>query len=285
MGARPLRSWLYVPGNNPRFVEKALSEVSADVVLLDLEDGVPPGEKAPARDLVREALARPAGGRSRWVRTNPVGSPWWEDDLAAVLAARPEGVALPKVDEEEQVHEAARRLERLGPEVGIVATIESARGLLRAADIAAAHPRVLGLMFGAEDFALDLGLDTRREAEARDLVYARSALVVAAAAGHRLAIDGVFPDLDDDAGFEADLKQARRLGFQGKSTFNPRQVERINEAFSPTADEVEFARRVVAAFDAARARGDGSVSVDGQLVDRPVVARARRILEMVEEGS
>lgn len=279
-----LRSWLYVPGNNRLFIDKALTEVRADVVLLDLEDGVPAAEKAAARELVTAALGRPPTGRRRWVRTNPVGSPWWEEDLAAVLAARPAGVALPKVDEEEQVHEAARHLERLGPGIGIVATIETARGLIHAPAIAAAHPRVLALMFGSEDFALDLGLGARREAEARELVYARSALVVAAAAARRLAIDGVFPDLDDDPGFESDLKQARRLGFAGKSTFNPRQVERINAAFAPTPDEVEFARRAVAAFEDARARGDGSVSVDGQLVDRPVVARARRILEMVEEG-
>lgn len=283
--ATPMRSWMYVPGNNPRFIEKALTEVPADVVLLDLEDGVTPAEKAHARELVRAALGRPAGGPRRWVRTNPVGSSWWEADVDAVLVEGVEGIALPKVEEPEEVHEAARHLERRSRDIAIVATIETARGLLRAPAIAEAHPRVLGLMFGAEDFALDLGLGTRREAEAQELVHARSALVIAAAADHKLAIDGVFPDLEDETGFAADLAQARRLGFKGKSTFNPRQVEPINRTFAPTQDEIAYARRVVAAFEAAETRGDGSVAVGGQLVDRPVVARAQRLLELVEEGT
>src|SRR5262249_35164997 len=152
-----------------------------------------------------------------------------------------------------------------------VAAIESATGLLAAPAIAAAHERMLALMFGAEDFALDLGLGTQREGEARELLYARSALVMASAAGRILSIDGVFPDLDDEEGLLRDVHQARRLGFSAKSTFNPRQVELINQVFSPASDEVEYAKAVVAAFDDAQARGDGSVAVGGQLVDLPIV--------------
>jgi len=138
-------------------------------------------------------------------------------------------------------------------------------------------------MFGAEDFAMDLGLGTRRSEEAQQLLYARSALVIAATHRRLLSIDGVYPDLDDEEGLEADALQARRLGFTSKSTFNPRQVEVLNRIFSPQPDEVEYATKVVNAFTAARERGEASVAVGGQLVDLPIVRRAERTLELVAE--
>lgn len=279
-----LRSWMFVPGNRQRFIDKALAEVPADGIFLDLEDGVPPAEKPEARHLIREALQRPAGGPLRYVRVNAVGTRWFQEDIAAVLVPGLQGLCLPKVEDPEQVLEAVRRLEESRVEVGIVVAIESARGLVNAPAIAAAHPRVVGLIFGAEDFALDLGLGTRREAEARDMIHARSALVIAAASAHRISIDGVFPDLDDTAGLNADVLQARRLGFTGKSTFNPRQLELINQIFDPTKDEIAYARRVVSAFNEAQARGDGSVAVGGQLVDLPIVARAQGLLDLVDGG-
>jgi citrate lyase subunit beta/citryl-CoA lyase len=138
-------------------------------------------------------------------------------------------------------------------------------------------------MFGAEDYSLDLGLGTRREKEAAELITARSLIVNAAAAANILSIDGVFPNLDDPDGLLADVRQARRLGFTSKSTFNPRQIEVINQVFSPQPDEIEYARKIAAGFREAEARGDASVAVGGQLVDRPIVLRALRILEIVGE--
>jgi citrate lyase subunit beta/citryl-CoA lyase len=138
-------------------------------------------------------------------------------------------------------------------------------------------------MFGAEDFALDIGLGTKRENEAAELLFARSSIVVAAAAKRMLSIDGVFPDLDDESGMRRDVAQARRLGFTSKSTFNPRQVAEINSVFSPQADEIEYAHRVVSAFEEAESKGDASVAVGGQLVDLPILRRAQRILELVAE--
>jgi citrate lyase subunit beta/citryl-CoA lyase len=284
---------MFVPGNRQRFLDKALATgedaSGVDAVFLDLEDGVPFAEKAAARELVAEALARPAGGPMRLVRLNAVGTPDGDADLEQVLAPGLEGVCAPKVDHPNQVRRLADALDgfeaRASIEAGtvrIVAAVESATGLLAAPAIAAAHPRVLGLMFGAEDFALDLGLGTERQGEARELVYARSALVVAAAAAHVASIDGVYPNLDDEDGLRHDALQARRLGFTAKSTFNPRQVALLNEVFSPSPDEVAYARKVRDAFDEAQARGDGSVAVGGQLVDRPIVLRAQRILELVE---
>ena len=284
--ARPLRSWMFVPGNRQRFLDKIYElETPPDAVFLDLEDGVIAAEKAAARELVASLLRRELPGPLRLVRVNAVGTDWLREDLAAVLVPGLEGVCVSKVESAEQVGWVAGKLDRFDPagDVRIVAAIESAVGLLRAAEIAAAHPRVLAIMFGAEDYALDLGLGTKREAEAAELVYARSALVVAAAAARVISIDGVFPDLDDPAGLLADIVQARRLGFGGKSTFNPRQIELINEQFSPRPDELAYARRVADAFDEATARGDASVAVGGQLVDRPIVLRAQRLLQLADE--
>ncbi len=284
--ARPLRSWMFVPGNRQRFLDKIYEvETPPDAVFLDIEDGVIPEEKPVARELIAEVLRRAAPGPLRTVRVNAVGTDWFREDLEAILVPGLEGLTLPKVESAADVLAAAEALERVDPDgaVSIVAAIESATGLLRAPEIAAGHPRVAALMFGAEDYALDLGLGTKREAEARELVFARSSIVVAAAAARVISIDGVFPDLEDTEGLLADIVQARRLGFGAKSTFNPRQVELINERFSPTPDELAYARRVAEAFEEAVARGDASVAVGGQLVDRPIVLRAQRLLELADD--
>lgn len=284
--ARPLRSWMFVPGNRQRFLDKVYElETPPDAVFFDIEDGVIPEEKPVAREFIREVLGRALPGPLRTVRVNAVGTDWFREDLEQVLVPGLEALTVPKVESAAEILVVADALEGFDPdgEVGIVAAIESAKGLINAAEIAAAHPRVLALMFGAEDYALDLGLGTKREAEAGELIYARSALVVAAAAARAISIDGVFPDLDDPEGLLADVVQARRLGFSAKSTFNPRQIDVINERFSPTPDELEYAQRVADGFAEATARGDASVAVGGQLVDRPIVLRAQRLLALAEE--
>lgn len=276
---------MFVPGHTARFVQKAAS-VPADAVFLDLEDGVPVAEKPAGRQLIAKVLSRADFGPRRFVRLNSIESPWFADDLDAVVIPGLDGVCLPKVESVTQVLRLTNRLQELERQrsmangtVRVVAAIESARGLLAAAEIAASDPRVLALMFGAEDFALDLGLGTHRVGESRELIHARSSLVIAAAAADVGSIDGVFPDLDDPEGLKADIVQARRLGFTGKSTFNPRQLDGINRVFSPSPDEIAYARTVVAAFEQAQSRGEGSVAVGGQLVDLPIVMRAKRLLE------
>lgn len=288
---RPLRSWMFVPGNRQRFLDKAIDELEVDAIFMDIEDGVPPSEKALARDQIAKALARPEGGPARFVRVNAVGSDWFEDDMSTVLVPGIEGLCLPKVETAEEIREVASRLDAFetaaGVEPGsvrIVAAVESAIGLLRAPETAAASTRLLALMLGAEDYALDLGLAAKRVLEARELIHARSCMVVAAASANVFAIDGVFPDLEDDEGFLADAEQARRLGFRGKSLFHPKQIEHINRIFSPSEDDIAYARKVVDAFDEATARGDGAVAVGGQLVDLPIVLRAQRLLALVESG-
>lgn len=281
---------MFVPGDKPRFLEKAAGS-NADAVFLDLEDGVLPEQKPGARKLVAETLARPEFRPLRFVRVNAVETPWHTDDLDAVLVPGLDGICLPKTQRPEHVHGLAARLDEFEAAQGlpngsvrIVAAIETAFAIIQAPAVAASSTRLAGLIFGAEDFALDLGLSTNRQGEAAELIYARSAIVVAAAASHILSIDGVYPDLDDPAGLAADILQSRRLGFSSKSTFNPRQLDDINTAFSPTPEEIAYATTVVDAFEEARARGDASVAVGGQLVDLPIVQRAQRILELVGQG-
>jgi citrate lyase subunit beta / citryl-CoA lyase len=286
---RPTRSWMFVPGNKQRFLDKA-AESDVDSVLLDLEDGVLPSEKARAREMIAETLARKSFTPRRYVRVNAMNTPWYSEDIEAILGLGLDGVCLPKVESAGELNRLGHRLTGFemtnglpDGSVRILAAIESAAAIQNLREIAQAGDRVVGLMFGAEDFALDIGLGTKREAEAAELLYARSAIVMAAAARHILSIDGVFPDLDDEEGMRRDVWQARRLGFTSKSTFNPRQVSQINAVFSPQPDEIEYAERVISAFEEAKSRGDASVAVGGQLVDLPILRRAERIMELVGE--
>jgi citrate lyase subunit beta/citryl-CoA lyase len=281
------RSFMFVPGNSEKMTTKALGLDNLDVAMFDLEDGTPFAHKAAAREQVRSILGAPSGGPIRFVRINAVGSEYMEADLQAILVRGLQGLVLPKLETRDEVRLVERYLDEHEAEAGLepgsvefIATIESARGLLAAPAIAAASSRVAALMFGAEDFSLDIGLPPNREAEARELIYARSAIVVAAASAHVQSIDGVYPDIRDAEGMERDAVQARRLGFSAKSTFHPGQIDIINQVFSPTDDDVSYAERVVAAFEEAEAAGQGAVALGGQLIDRPIVERARRVLRL-----
>ena len=287
MSMQILRSWMFVPGHQQRMVDKALG-LELDAAIFDLEDSVPPAEKDAARERVAAALEHPPGGPLRFVRTHPVGSAGIDADLDAVVRPGLDGLVLPKVDRAEDLLLVDSKLEGREPNVGLepgsvrmVALVESARGLIQAPAIAASCPRLVGLMFGAEDFALDLGLFATREGELGDLLYARSALVVAAASERLQAIDRVYLDIRNPEGLLKDTRLARELGFTGKSLIHPGQIEAVHRVFQPTAGEVEQARSVVAAFEEAVAAGLGSVAVDGQMVDLPIVERARRILKLV----
>jgi citrate lyase subunit beta / citryl-CoA lyase len=293
-----MRSFMFVPGHRPRMVQRALglgefAPTALDVAILDLEDGVPPDEKDRARAAIASVLGlRPNGeGPTRYVRVNRDSGPR-DADLAAVLRLGLDGIVAPKIDHPDEVAVLARDLDEREEAAGmargsirIVPSVESARGLLEAPAIAARSDRVIALLFGAEDFARDLGLPAEREAEAAELVYARSAVVVAAVAARRQAIDGIWPDVTDEKGLRRDAVQARRLGFTGKSLIHPGQIDTINEVFSPSAAEVSYSRRVVHAFDEAQAKGLGAVALDGKLLDQPIVERARRTLVLHEAVS
>ncbi len=282
---KSMRSWLFVPGHQQRMIDKAQG-LPADVLIFDLEDGVPEAEKDVARRRVAAALGGVRGGPARFVRVHEAGASELDADLQAIARAGLQGLVLPKVQGPADVLRVCRWLDqhetRAGipsGSVGLLAIIESARGLVQAPAIASVTPRLVGLMFGAEDFALDMGLFSH---PGQGLVnYARSALAVAAASGQIRAIDKVFTDIGDPDGLVVEAQRARDLGFAGKAVIHPGQVEVVNEIFSPTEVEERWARRIVEVFE--RRADEGPATVDGRMVDRPILERARRILGRFEE--
>jgi len=285
-----IRSWMFVPGHRQKMIDKAVG-LNADAIMLDIEDGVAPNEKDAARKNIAESLGRekPAGSPARYVRINAIGHPRMDADLEAVIRPGLEGLVCPKVDTLEEVQKVDAILNERETQNGLakgsvklLIAIESPKGLYNAPAIAAASPRVTGLLFGAEDFGREINLPAIREGEARDLIFARSTIVIAAASAHVQAIDGVWVDLNDSEGLVGFANQSRRLGFSGMSCIHPSQVDAINRTFSPTAAEIDYCQKVLKAFEEANARGDGSIAFGGQLIDRPIVERARRTIEMAK---
>ncbi|MBI4506014.1 MAG: CoA ester lyase [Chloroflexi bacterium] len=280
------RCYLYVPGNRERMLARAPT-VGADALVLDLEDSVPPAQKAATRELVAAAIPRLAAqGQRVYVRVNALATGLAEDDLAAVVVPGLEGIALPKVQSPAEVARVAQALDRLEGLQGIAlgslqvrALIETPEGLLNARAIAGA-PRLTAISLGAEDFLSVLGVSRSRTAV--ELLYARSHIVVAAHAAGVDPIDSVYVDLDDDAGLLEDTRLARQLGFKARSAIHPRQVAPIQAVFTPSAEEVAWARRVLEAYREAEALGYASVAVDGKMIDIPIVERAQRLLSGAE---
>ena len=292
-----LRSWMFVPGDRQKMIDKAVA-LPVDAILLDIEDGVAPAAKETARKQIAESLDRIAVQKkenpsyrtpARYVRINAVGHERMNADVEYVLRPALEGLAVPKVETPDQVNVVEKILDEREPKMGMVRgsvrlllALESPRGLFNAYAIATSSPRVIGLMFGAEDFSRELSLPLRREGEAVDLIYARSAMVTAAAAAHVQAVDGVWPNFQDIEGLKKFALQSRRLGFSGMSLIHPAQIDEVNAAFTPTSEEVDYCRRVVQAFDDARARGEGAIAFGGQLLDMPIVDRARQTIALAE---
>jgi len=258
----PPRSWLFAPGHNEKLLRQVF-DVGADMVLLDLEDAVPPDIKDRARAMVAVVAAE----RPCWVRVNRARTETGERDLEKV-AGSVLGLRIPKVESAADVAWVSER----APGVPLDCTIESARGVLAAFEIASA-PACALLSYGGLDLAADLGIAGGDQ----ETLYARSHLVLAArAAGKPPPSDGVYPMLDDDAGLRQETEAAKRLGFFGKSAIHPRQVPIIHQVFAPTPEEVAWAKDVLAAFE--RAGGAATRTAGGEFVDVPVAEKARRIL-------
>jgi citrate lyase subunit beta / citryl-CoA lyase len=263
------RSYLFAPGHNAKLLHRVF-EAGADAVMLDLEDAVPPDAKDTARGMVAEVLVdHPA-----WVRVNAARTELCEADLAAV-GTRAFGIRIPKAESADDVHWVGER----APGKPIICAIESARGILAATEIAAA-PGVRHLAMGGVDLQQDLNAGNGN----LQTLYARSHLVVVSrAAGLEPPIDSVWPRLDDEAGLREQAEFARSLGFFGKSAIHPRQLPTLHEVFTPSEREVDWAREVVAAFDAA---GGAALRLPGgEFVDLPVARRARRLLELAATRS
>src|SRR5271170_4837597 len=285
MTVRPRRSVLYMPGSNARALEKA-RELPADGLILDLEDAVAPEAKPQAREAIVKALQTGFGEREVLVRINGLDTRWWVEDLDAIVGGRPDAILVPKVSDPGQLQDLAARIVDMGtdPHVRVWAMMETPLAVLNVRDIAASaldsETRLAGFVMGTNDLAKD----TRAR-----LVPGRAPMLpwlmncVAAARAYGLAIlDGVYNDLGNAEGFAQECHQARDLGFDGKTLIHPRQIEPCNEAFSPTADEVAMARKMIAAFELPENDSKGVIQIDGRMVERLHADMARRTVAIAD---
>ncbi|HET6436482.1 MAG TPA: CoA ester lyase [Anaeromyxobacter sp.] len=278
---RPRRSALYVPAANARALEKARG-LPADVVLVDLEDAVAPASKEGARAQALSAFATDGWRAERVLRVNGAETSWGEGDLSAAARSGADAICLPKVESPEAVRAAALALDRAGgpPALALWAMIETPRGVLAAKEIAFATPRLACLVAGTSDLVKELG--ARHTPARAEVLTSLSLLLLAARAARLCALDGVWLDLADAAGFEASCRQGRDLGFDGKTLIHPGQLEAANRVFAPSPEELSAARRVLAAHAEAVAEGRGVTVLDGRLVEALHVAEAERILALGE---
>ena len=279
---RPRRSMLYMPGSNARALEKARG-LAADALIFDLEDAVAHEAKASARATIATALAAGYGGRELLLRTNGLDTPWGTDDLVAAAAMPVDAVLLPKVESAATVNRAAAILEQAGApsSMAIWCMMETPLGVLRAPEIAAAHPRVAGFVMGTNDLVNDL--HARHTRDRLPLITGLGLCLLAARAYGLSVIDGVYRDLDDEEGFAFACRQGLEWGFDGKSLIHPKTIAIANEVFSPDPAELETARRTIAGFAAAQAEGKAVVLVDGKLVEALHVANAQRLVALADQ--
>ena len=286
----PIRTALFVPGTRPDRVDKALN-AGADVIIIDLEDAVPLALKEETRAKVREKVLE-HGGRRIIVRVNAIGSGFCQGDLDEVMVKELGCIMLPKVESPEQISEINHRLLRLEEEKGmdpgtvtIIPLIESARAVQSIFPILSEKTdpaRVLTAAFGAADYSLDLGMEITKQGS--ELNYPRSRIAVACRAAEiEPPLDTPFMiDLKDTEGLKADAMRAKQLGFQGKLCIHPNQIQVCHAIFSPTKEEIQYAKKVIQAFEEAEASGVAAIQLDGKFIDYPVVERARRTLRMAK---
>jgi citrate lyase subunit beta/citryl-CoA lyase len=283
---RPRRSLLFMPGSNARALEKART-LAADCLILDLEDSVAPDAKAKARDQIAQAIAAKGfGKREIWIRTNSLDTPWWRDDVVMAAQARPDGILVPKISSVEDLSTIAACLGEsdADPSIKVWAMIETARAVLDADKIAAAaqesKTRLAGFVFGPNDIA--------RETRIR-MLPGRAAMIpmithcILAAHAHGIEmLDGPYSDFSNAAGFAAECEQGRDLGFDGKTLIHPSQIEACNAIFTPQAEEVAEARRIVAAFDLPENAARGAIQLDGRMVERLHADMAKRTIAIAD---
>ena len=282
MTVRPRRSVLYMPGSNPRAMEKGKT-LQADGLILDLEDAVAPDAKAQARTQIGDAIRGGGYGRRELiVRTNGLNTPWGYEDLVFAATSGADAVLLPKVESADMVRQAEQVLVASGAPADqkIWCMMETPLAMLNVKEIAGASPRLGGLVMGTSDLAKDLHAAHTRD---RLPMITSLGLCLLAARAYNLAIlDGVYLDLNDDEGFEASCRQGLELGFDGKTLIHPKTLAAANAVFGPSAGEVAWSRRIIDAFQAAVAEGKGVVLVDGKLVENLHVENARRLVALAE---
>ena len=278
------RTMMFVPGNNPGMMADAYI-YGPDSIMLDLEDSVTMAEKDTARLLVYNALRTiDYGDTEMVVRINPLNTPYGKKDIEAVVKAGVDVIRMPKTETAEEVIEVEREIEKVEKEIGclgrtqIMAAIESALGVVNAYAIATASKRMMGIALGAEDYSANL--KTQRTPEGSELLLARETIVVAARAAGIDALDTVYSNLNDMETFRNEVEAIKKLGFDGKSIINPRQIEVVNEVFAPKEKDIQKSLTILAAIKEAEKKGSGVIAVNGKMVDRPVVLRAQRTIDL-----
>ena len=278
------RALLYMPGDDRRKIEKATT-LGVDCVCMDMEDGVAITQKSEARAVIAEAMKElDFGGSERCIRINSVGSGLEKYDLAAAVATNPEAVVVPKVETAQQVRAISEYIEvyerssrmPLG-RIRMLVGVETAKGILNLKEIAESDRRLEAIIFGAEDYAASIG--ATRTKEATEVLYARSAVITACAANDLQAIDMVYIDFRDIEGLRLEAQQGAALGFSRKQIIHPNQVAPVQEAFTPSAEAIEYAQRVVEAFTTSQKEGRGAFALDGKMIDMPLLKNAQKVLD------
>ena len=285
------RSLIFVPGNRPNMLERAIS-FDADIIMVDLEDAVPPAEKTAAREVAKEWVTKlakeaPRPSRKIMVRVNSLDTGLTQDEVAAVAGPDLYGISLGKPESVWDVREADRILSAIEDSaslehgsIKLIPWIESAKAAMAAQQLGAASPRIAALAFGAEDYTNDMGI--QRTDSGEEVFYPRSGLPVAARAAGVASLDSPFVAFRDPEALRRDVLVARQMGYTGKFAIHPSQIEVINDIFSPAEDEVAYALQVVEAWNRAEAEGRGSADLDGRMIDVPVIKRARNLLEFAD---
>ncbi|MHA5125415.1 citrate (pro-3S)-lyase subunit beta [Oenococcus oeni] len=281
------RTMMFVPGNNPAMLKDA-GIYGADSIMFDLEDAVSLSEKDAARILVFNALTtQDYGDAELVVRVNGLDTPFFKNDVYAMVKAGVDVIRLPKTESAEMMRQLESVIEeaekKFSIEVGtthMMAAIESAKGVLNAPEIAAASDRMIGIALSAEDYTTDM--KTHRYPDGAELEFARNMVLHAARAAGIAAFDTVFTNMNDTEGFISETQYIHQLGFDGKSLVNPRQIPLVNQVYAPSESEIEKAEDVINAIEEAKAKGSGVISLNGQMVDHPVVLRAQRVMKLAK---
>lgn len=279
------RTMLYLPGNNPAMLTDAII-YNSDSIMIDLEDSIPVNEKDTARLLTYHALkSLDFKGIEVVVRINGLETPYGEEDIKAVVAGGVDVIRLPKTETKEDLYAVEALIEeeekRNGLEIGTIkmmAAIESPLGVHNALDIAQASKRLIGIALGAEDYVTSL--KTNRSDGGTELLYARSQILVAARIAGIYALDTVYSDVNNIEGFKEEVRYIKQLGFDGKSVIHPSQVRAVHEIFCPTESEIDYSERVLKEINKAHKEGLGVITVDGKMIDQPMIERAERVIEL-----
>ena len=284
------RSLLFVPGNRSDMLEKA-STADTDILVPDMEDSVPDNEKSNARSLISEKLETLSGKNQSIVpRVNALDTGLTFDDIHAVVNSKTYGISVGKIESSWDIKEVSKILSQIESEKSvelgspkIIAWIESASAIVNVSSIASASDRMLGIAFGGEDFTNDMGI--QRSETGIEILYPRSVVAVAAKAAGITAIDTPYVNFRDNDGLEQEIKSVLPLGFKAKFAIHPGQLQSINNLFSPSEEAIEYAKKVIEVFEEAERNGSGATSLDGKMIDVPVVKRARNLLELANRMS